>query len=612
MTDSQKNLMYRLAFITVIVLAAYVNTISNGFVWDDTQIIVENPLLKNIRNLPKLLLAEDRFVEGSSGYYRPVPYLSFALDRAVWGLNPVGFNLTNILLHILTALLFYRVVFALFKRDNLALVAAVLFSLHPVAGETVNFHAGGRNTLLSACFALLSLLFYINKKHLPALASFTVAIFSKEFALLLPIIFIAYDRFISTERRRWVSYLPYVLPIFCYLALRSFVVVDRGNLLKTLQLSDNLLLIPQIVVRYVLNMTAPFDLKVLYEFPANITYLSAGLYLLPMIVMLSAILYFRNIKEVSFSAIWFCLFLLPVSNIFPLGSAMMADRYAYFSLMGFSLLLAYCVCKAPKQAVIAIMIGICACFALIDFKRNRLWKDDPTLFTQMILDAPSWVGGYQYLGMYYFNTGDFTKAEKYLTDAVVKNDVTDKTIHTLTAIYWETDRLDKAVPLMLKSIEYEPNNPQPNIMLSRIYEAKGDKTQARIYHDKAVALLPNIEQIMFLRAGALCREGEKLMAEHKSSDAERKFREALMIKPDFVPAFIDLGSVAAEKGNLPKSIEYFSKAVALDPRNPSAHYNLSLAFEMMGRPNEAQEEMKKFKELGTRSPKKGNGQVTSK
>ena len=156
MTDSQKTLLCRFTLITILLVAVYGSTFTNRFVWDDLDVIVKNSLLENFTNLPKLFLYEDRTGDGLTGYYRPVTYISFLLDRSIWGLNPVGFNITNVILHISAVLLFYRVLFALFKKERVAFVAALIFALHPIAVESVNFHAGGRNTLLSACFALLS------------------------------------------------------------------------------------------------------------------------------------------------------------------------------------------------------------------------------------------------------------------------------------------------------------------------------------------------------------------------------------------------------------------------------------------------------------------------
>jgi protein O-mannosyl-transferase len=597
MIDSHKKLLYRCALITILLVAVYSSTLTNRFVWDDLDVIVKNRLLESFTNLPKLFFYEDRTGGGLTGYYRPMTYISFLIDRSIWGLNPVGFNITNIILHIVAVLLFYRVLFALFKNDQMALVAALLFALHPVAVESVNFHAGGRNTLLSACFALLALLLYINKKWVPAVISFTLAILSKEFALLLPLVLVAYDRYIATEKRRWQVYLPYLVSIICYLTLRSFAVV-HSNLLTTIQLSDNLLLIPTIVVSYVKNLLFPVNLKVLYDVSPEIAAPSFLLYLVLLMSVVGVAVIFRKNKEVAFSAGWFFLFLLPVTGIVPLGTAMIADRYAYFSLMGFSLALAYVICRGNKRVVVISTTVLCVCYAAIDVQRNAIWKDMPSLYTQMTVDAPERSIGFTNLGMYYYENGDLAKAERYLEESCSKKGIVIRdAYHYLSAVYWEGNKLDKALSVLTKLMTLEPGNPQSYIMASRIYGNMGDKAMAQKYYGKVTAMFPNIEEMLEGRVQMLCREGEKLVAEGRNAEAERKFREALMMNSGSVPALIDMGGVAAEKGNLVGAVDYFSKAIALDPLNPQAHYNLSMAYELMGRQAEAASEMKKYKEL---------------
>jgi tetratricopeptide (TPR) repeat protein len=597
MTDSQKTLLYRSTLITIILVAVYYSTFTNRFVWDDLDVIVKNRLLESFSNLPKLFFYEDRTGDGLTGYYRPVTYISFLLDRSVWGLNPVGFNITNLILHITAVLLFYRVLFALFKKERLAFVAALLFALHPVAVESVNFHAGGRNTLLCACFALLALLLYINKRWIPAIISFTLAIFSKEFALLLPLVLIAYDRYIATEKRRWHRYLPYLGSIVCYLTLRSFAVA-QGNLLTTIQLSDNLLLIPKIVVSYLKNLLFPVNLKVIYDVSPEITGSSLALYSVLLIAVVGAAAIFRKKREIAFSAGWFFLFLLPVTGIVPLGTALIADRYAYFSLMGFSLALAYVICRGNKRVAVTGTVLLSVFYAAIDLQRNPIWKNMPSLYTQMTIDAPERSIGFTNLGMYYYENGDLAKAERYLEASCSKKGIVIRDAYQyLSAVYWEGNKFDKALTVLNKLMTLEPGNPQPYIMASKIYGSMGDKAMAQKYYDKVTAMFPQIEEMMDGRVSSLCREGEKLMAEGRSAEAERKFREALMMKSDSVPALIDMGSVAAGKGNLAGAVEYFSKAIALEPLNPQAHYNMSMAYELMGRPTEAANEMKRYKEL---------------
>jgi protein O-mannosyl-transferase len=597
MTDSQKTLLYRSTLITILLVAVYYSTFTNRFVWDDLDVIVKNRLLENFTNLPKLFLYEDRTADALTGYYRPVTYISFLLDRSIWGLNPVGFNITNLILHIAAVLLFYRVLFALFNKERLAFVAALLFALHPVAVESVNFHAGGRNTLLSACFALLALLLYINKRWIPAVISFTLAIFSKEFALLLPLVLIAYDRYIGTEKRRWPAYLPYLVSIVCYLTLRSFAVA-QGNLLATLQLSDNLLLIPKIVVSYLKNMLFPVNLKVIYDVSPEITASSLAIYSLLLIAGIGAAVTFRRKREIAFSSGWFFLFLLPVTGIVPLGTALIADRYAYFSLMGFSLALAYAICLANKRVVVTATVLLSVMYAAIDLQRNPIWKNMPALYTQMTIDAPERSIGFTNLGMYYYEKGDLANAERYLEESCSKKGIVIRDAYQyLSAVYWEGNKFDKALAVLNKLMTIEPGNPQPYIMASKIYASMGDKAMAQKYYETVTSMFPQIEEMMAGRVSSLCQEGEKLMAEGRINEAERKFKEALMMKSDSVPALIDMGSVAAEKGNLAGAVEYFSKAVTLAPLYPQAHYNLSMAYELMGRQAEAAVEMKRYKEL---------------
>lgn len=598
MTDTQKTLLCRFTLITILVVAVYNSTLTNRFVWDDLDVIVKNRLLEHFTNLPKLFLYEDRTGDASfTGYYRPVTYISFLLDRSIWGLNPVGFNITNLILHIVVVLLFYRVLFALFKKERVAFVAALLFALHPVAAESVNFHAGGRNTLLSACFALLALLLHINKRWLPAVICFTAAIFSKEFALLLPLVLIAYDMYAGAEKRRWPCYLPYFVSIACYLTLRSFAVA-QGNLLKTIQLSDNVLLIPKIVVSYLKNMLFPVNLKVIYDVSPDVTVSSFVLYSVMLMAVIGIAVIFRKKSEIAFSACWFLLFLLPVIGVVPLGTAMIADRYAYFSLMGFTLALAHVICRGNKRVVVTSTVILCVSYAAIDIQRNAVWKNMPSLYTQMTIDAPERSIGFTNLGMYYYENGDLAKAERYLEESCSKKGIVIRDAYQyLSAVYWEENKFDKALSVLTTLMALEPGNPQSYIMASRIYANMGDTAMSQRYYDKVTAMFPNIEEMLAGRVSALCREGEKLMAEGRSAEAERKFKEALMMKPDSVPALIDMGSVAAGKGNLAGAIENFSKAITLDPLNPQAHYNLSMAYELVGRPAEAANEMKRYKEL---------------
>jgi protein O-mannosyl-transferase len=593
MTDSRKLLIFRSLFITVLLLTVYANTLNHGFVWDDTDIIVNNPQLEKLSNIPLMFLSEDR-IEGTTGYYRPLTYVSFALDRAIWGLNPLGFNVTNLLLHILAALLFYQVVAKYFRNENLALAAALIFSLHPIAGETVNFHSGGRNTLLCAGFVLLSLLFYNKDKRIVAAFCFTGAIFSKEFGLLLPAVLFVYDRFVKNEKPRLTAYLPFLPPIVIYFILRSFA-VEKANLLTSLNFSEGLWYTPYLVMKYLLLMIYPLNLSVLYDINTNMVY--ASLSLVGIIILLFTGYYFRKQGEIVFSITWFLLFLLPVINIILFPSAsLMADRYAYFPLMGFALALAFIITKVRKEAAIAIVLIICSAYALVDIRRNNYWKDDHAFYSQMIKDSPEMALGYNDLGVYYFRKGDLANAEKYLTIANTKKDITERLLGANAGIFWQMDKIDIAEKLLLRQLELEPANPQPYVMLKMIYLKQGNKALAESYGAKASALFPGIEEAMQQRVMGLSRRADKLIAMRSYERAEKLLQEAIIINPDSVQVLVGLGGVNAEKGDLAKAVKFLTRAASLEPLNAPAHYYLSRVYEMQGKALEAEQELKKARD----------------
>jgi protein O-mannosyl-transferase len=569
-----------MGIIALLVVLAYGNILNHGFVWDDYDIIVNNPLLQKLGNIPSFFLTEDKVV-AATGYYRPLTYISFALDRALWGLNPLGYNLVNLLLHILVALLFFATVKTLFEKEELAFVAAAIFALHPLAGETVNFHAGGRNTLLSACFALLSLLFYLRDRRLPAVGFFTLAIFSKEFALLLPLVFLFIDYRVLRVKVRPGRYLPYLMPVACFLVLRSFA-VQKANFLEGFRFSGQLWLTPYLAVRYLLNMIWPFRLKVMYDESTTITICILSLLLV--ILLIVAVCMLKREKDLSFSGFWFLLFLLPVVNIIPLVSnSLIADRYAYFSLMGFALALAAFICRGNKRVATVALLALCVAYTVVDLRQNRAWKDEAALFTRMTHDAPGMFIGFRNLGLYFYNRGDMANALPCLVAASEKPDIPAQFLTGAASIFVEANRLDKAEELLRKAQAGEPTNPEPYILLKMIYERKGNRALADSCLARGREKVPDFEGELARMAGDFCREGEKFIAERRYMSARNILWRALNARPDFVPALVAMGRLGYEQGEYAEAAGYLEKAVKIDPANATARQSLDLVRVKQGR-----------------------------
>jgi len=342
-------------------------------------------------------------------------------------------------------------------------------------------------------------------------------------------------------------------------------------------------------------MLYPFNQKVLYDIQPSVFASVASLVAIGTIV--TAAWYFRKSYEITSSLCWFLLFLLPVVNIILLPAAsIMADRYGYISLMGFALFLAYVISKAPLKISFLIVTIICVIYATVDIARNTYWKDGYSFTSQMIVDAPEMAIGYYNKGINYYQRGDMDNAERFLLRANAQKDISPRFLSSASSVLWETGRLESAEKVLQHLLKLEPANPQSYQMLKMLYAKQGKTEQAKTYGDKASKLFPGIQEVMNKRVVDVCSQAEAFITMRSFEKAENLLREALTINPDFVPALIDMGSINAEKGDSEKAVGYFTKAVALEPLNATAHFNLAQVYEMQGKTAAANDEMRKFKE----------------
>jgi len=185
--------------ISLISFLAYLNILHHQFVFDDFRIIVNNPFIKDWKHFPALF-NHDYFKISGELSYRPLVTLSYFTDYAIWGLNPFGFHLTNLLIHTLNTVLVFFLIFKITNNLKLATIACLFFSIHPILTETVN-SVGFREDLLCATFFLLTLFFYVKlytskyKKIccVASLLAYLFSLLSKEMAISLPVIIFVLD-----------------------------------------------------------------------------------------------------------------------------------------------------------------------------------------------------------------------------------------------------------------------------------------------------------------------------------------------------------------------------------------------------------------------------------
>ena len=193
-----------LLFILIAVLPAlaYLNSLGNTFVYDDYVTITNNHFIREWRYL-SAFFNQKYFVIAGELTYRPIVTLSYFIEYAIWQLRPWGYHLTNIIIHTLNVYLVYCMAYRLFYNRQSAFISSILFSIHPIFSEAVNA-VSYREDLLSATFLLTAFLLFLKSNRSAgrrdfiicyafSLCAYLFALLSKEMAITLPFLILAYD-----------------------------------------------------------------------------------------------------------------------------------------------------------------------------------------------------------------------------------------------------------------------------------------------------------------------------------------------------------------------------------------------------------------------------------
>src|SRR5438093_1913883 len=193
------------ALIALVTFAAFLPTLHNQFVnWDDVENFVDNPHYRGLGWTQLRWMWTTHL-----GHYIPLTWMTFGLDYVLWGMNPVGYHLTNLLLHAANAAVFYLLALRILgsalqgprERGNVGLAAsaafaALLFAIHPLRVESVAW-ATERRDVLSGLFYLLALLAYLRageqvepgrSGYWASVGLFVCALLSKSMAVSLPVV----------------------------------------------------------------------------------------------------------------------------------------------------------------------------------------------------------------------------------------------------------------------------------------------------------------------------------------------------------------------------------------------------------------------------------------
>lgn len=581
--------------------AAYANTLTHDFVWDDRHTVVLNEHIRSLGNLPDLV-SEHVFAgagEAMEGvavthYYRPVWMVTLALDHALWGLRPLGYHLTNILLHAANSALVTWLLIAWLGAPAAALGAGALFALHPVHTEAVAW-VSARNELLLAGFLLAALLAWRRRSRGPgwialAIVSFALALLSKETAVVFPLlVWLDEWRAGDGSRSRHVRG-PALFGALAaaFLVLRTVFMTLPA---EPVPLATRLLTAPIILLDYLRLLFVPLGLEVFHAIRPR-TSLTDPMVWAPALLLtglvLAAFRFARRDRTLVFGLGWILVTLLPVCGILAwLKPTPVAERYLYLPSVGWAVAIGVVLAHLEAGAAHAprpedagrrrrilegATLGLAVLFFAGTWIQNGAWRDKLTILERIAHDAgDAWPAGHETLGLTYRDLGRWEDAARELAAAArLKPD--DPTYHLqLGHARVELGALDEAEPSLRRAAELAPQDAEARYELGVLNEKRGRIGEAAQEYRAAIALDPtDVES-----HGAL---GLLAMRAQRWAEAESSFRAALRLLPDDPRSWLNLGALYISQGRLDEAIDALEHTIRLEPHYANPHFNLGIAY----------------------------------
>jgi tetratricopeptide (TPR) repeat protein len=534
-----------LFWLGLLTLLPYVNVLQNGFVWDDKIFIIDNYPIRH----PLLLFSVP--LKGIFLGSRPVMFLSLALDYRIWGFNPAGFHLTNLLLHALNVLLVYLLALRVTKGGLWAPLAGLLFALHPVHCEAVASMLG-RSDLLVTAISLLGLLLFhgflrssalFRKGTLFAgvLLSYSAVCLTKENGIVFPLLIVICENLAwrnEDRRRPWSAQVLTLVPLLVIgllcLCFRQATIPISGQQLWGGGRWQAAMLMMVVFWKYFVLLVFPAFLSPYYilYWPEGWDYLPVlgGLFVLLGSVAL-LIVFHRRIPLLAWAIAWLGVTLLPVSNIIPIPGAMMNERWLYLPSVGFVILVGWCAFKILSQSgsdLRRVLWGVGSVLVLLFTVRivswNAVWRSDESVALKILQQHPESTLAHNNLGNYLFCVGRIPEAKQEYTQAVLLDPGRAQSHANLGNVYCAEQNWPGGIAEYRKALALDPR-------LAPAWYALGVAYQRQGMLDSALAQYQRVLQFDPLHVPALKGSAGILLEKKEYGLAEGYFRRALDIAP---------------------------------------------------------------------------------
>jgi len=570
-------------------LLVYLPALHGGFVWDDDAHVTK-PALRSLHGLVRIWTEP-----GATQQYYPVLHSAFWIEHRLWGDAVLGYHLFNVLLHAAAAWLLVLILRKLELAG--AVLAGLLFAVHPVCVESVAWIAEQKNTL-SAVFYLGSALCYLNfdqgrrsRWYFFALGFFVLALLTKSVTATLPaaLLLVFWWRRSRIEGRRDV------LPLLPWFAVgiasglftawmeRKYIGAEGADFSFTIL--QRLLLAARSVAFYFSKLVWPAGLTFIYpRWSVNPGAVWQYLFDLGLLLMAAALIYLARRRRGPLAAFLFFIgTLFPVLgfvNVYPFVFSFVADHFQYLASLGLIVPSAWALdalvgrVPAGRVARTALWVALPAALAVLSWRQCHFYRDADTLNRSTLAQNPSaWLAHYN-LAVSLENSGRTAEAiAEY--DATVKLKPDHWAAHGNLASAWlKSGRPDKAIAEYEAALRINPAFAEAHNNLAVVLGHMPDRLEEAISHARAAIRLRPDYDSAHNELGILL-----LQKPGGWNAALMEFQTALHLAPDNAEYHYNLANaLAAAPGRLPDAIGEYQAALRLRPDFVEAHGNLAEAW----------------------------------
>lgn len=554
--------------IISLAVVIYFNSFWVNFIWDDTALIVDNPLVKSISNIR---LAFSNYLSVHTGnFYRPMQTVSYIFDFFLYKFNYKGYHLTNIILHILTAVLAYKLLLLTTNKRKLSLYSVLLFTACPLWVETVTY-ISGRADMLMAIFIIFSFIYFIEGKIFLTLIFYLFALFSKEASLIFPFLVLFYILILSKRSKRSVYCLVLLfLLTFLYILFR-FAAFGLNEVSHSgIPLGSRLVIALQSFSGYARLLFFPLNQHMVYAVRLPVKLLSITSLTGALVLSVSVYLfryYLKRNKVLAFFIGWFFIFLMPQLGILSIN-AFFSEHFIYLASLGFFVNLVYLLLKIKNKVLFnSIFLGYLALFSFATINYNFVWQDPIKVFERVIKFSPGNFTGYNNLGIIFMEQGNFTKGEELIKKAYELNPEDAEARLNLARIYYFKNDYKAAIKLAELVLEKDPKNYFALNYLGTFYFKKGNLELAQKYYEEAIKVNPQLISLkkdlyLFYKSTGNQAKADELFSK---IEAEDKYAVSSI--------YYDASISLFESAELDKALSMVDKAIAVDNQNLD-FYNL--------------------------------------